>query len=172
MQASVGVRPRDRGPTARAATDARVLVPAPGRHRRVLLRAKEFPQQACHEDDEELLEPHRCYYQDLKPLLPLVKGLAHITGGGFEDNPPRILPSGLAVTIEVGSWTVPPIFSLIQKLGQVNQAEMYHVFNMGIGMVIICAKNNVSRLTKALPSAKVIGQVVPQTGEKRVIIKN
>lgn len=121
---------------------------------------------------EELLEPHRCYYHDLKPLLPLVKGLAHITGGGFEDNLPRILPSGLAVTVQMGSWTVPPIFSLIQKLGQVDQAEMYHVFNMGIGMVIICSNKKVSRLTQALPLAKVIGRVVSQTEENRVIIKS
>jgi len=121
---------------------------------------------------EVLLEPHRCYYRDLKPLLPQVKGLAHITGGGFEDNLPRILPTGLAVTIQMGSWTVPPIFSLIQKLGQVDQAEMYHVFNMGIGMVIICANKTASRFTQALPSAKIIGQVVPQTGDNRVIIKS
>jgi phosphoribosylformylglycinamidine cyclo-ligase len=121
---------------------------------------------------EELLEPHRCYYDDLKLLLPLVKGLAHITGGGFMDNLPRILPKGLAVNIQVGSWTVPPIFSLIQKLGQVDQAEMYHVFNMGIGMVIICANETVSRLAQALPLAKVIGWVVPQAGENRVTVKS
>ena len=121
---------------------------------------------------EELLQTHRCYYHDLKPLLSQVKGLAHITGGGFEDNIPRILPQGLAVNIQVGSWTVPPIFSLIQKLGQVDMAEMYHVFNMGIGMVVICSDKTVSKISKALPSAKVMGQVVSQTGENKVAIKS
>ena len=135
-------------------------------------RLKQYHPELGRSLAEELLQPHRCYYHDLKPILPLVKGLAHITGGGFEDNIPRILPSALAVTIQTGSWTVPPIFSLIQKLGQIDQAEMYHVFNMGVGMVVICANETVSQLTQALPSAKVIGRVVPQTGESRVIIKN
>ena len=121
---------------------------------------------------EVLLQPHRCYYHDLKPLLPQVKGLAHITGGGFEDNIPRILPDGLAVTIQLGSWEVPPIFNLIQKTGKIDQAEMYHVFNMGVGMVVICENKTVSQFTQALPSAKVIGRVVSQTGENRVIIKS
>ena len=119
---------------------------------------------------EELLEPHRCYYHQLKPLLPIIKGLAHITGGGLMGNVPRILPHGVAVQLRSRVWTIPPIFRLIQQRGNVAQDEMYRVFNMGIGMVVICSPNNVGQLTKALPQAKVIGEVVEQVGKVRVII--
>ncbi len=120
---------------------------------------------------EELLEPHRCYYHQLKPLLPHIKGLAHITGGGLIGNVPRVLPEGLTAQFDSQSWTVPPIFQLIQQKGNVDQEEMYRVFNMGIGMVVICSPQDADRLTKALPEAKVIGEVMEQRGEARVVIK-
>jgi phosphoribosylformylglycinamidine cyclo-ligase len=120
---------------------------------------------------EELLEPHRCYYHQLKPLLPIVKGMAHITGGGLIDNVPRVLPKGLAAKFDRRAWTVPPIFQLIQQRGNVDRDEMYHVFNMGIGMVIICSPENVDQFTKALPEAKLIGEVIRQMGKTRVVIK-
>jgi len=119
---------------------------------------------------DELLEPHRCYYHQLKPLLPVIKGLAHITGGGLIDNVPRILPQGMAAQLHSQAWAVPPIFQLIQQRGNVAQNEMYRVFNMGIGMVVICSPDNVNQLTRALPEAKVVGGVVKQAGEARVII--
>jgi len=119
---------------------------------------------------EELLEPHRCYYQQLKPLLPLVKGMAHITGGGLIGNVPRVLPQDLAAKFDSQTWTVPPIFKLIQKQGNVDRDEMYRVFNMGVGMVVICSPDNASQLTKQLPEAKVIGEVVKQKGAAKVII--
>jgi phosphoribosylformylglycinamidine cyclo-ligase len=118
---------------------------------------------------EALLEPHRSYYHQLKPLLPLIKGLAHITGGGLPGNVPRVLPSGLAANFNSRSWSVPPIFNLIQKRGDVDLEEMYRVFNMGIGMVIICSKDNVDHFIKMLPEAKVIGEVVEQEGTRVVI---
>jgi phosphoribosylformylglycinamidine cyclo-ligase len=118
---------------------------------------------------EALLEPHRCYLNQLKPLLPVIKGLAHITGGGLIDNVPRVLPEGLAAEFDSRAWTVPPIFNLIQKRGNVAQDEMYHVFNMGIGMAVICSTDNVGHFTKALPEAKVIGEVIKQR-EARVLI--
>jgi phosphoribosylformylglycinamidine cyclo-ligase len=120
---------------------------------------------------EALLEPHRCYFKQLKPVLPLIKGIAHITGGGLIDNVPRVLPQGLAARFDSKSWTVPPIFGLIQQRGNVNRDEMFHVFNMGIGMVIICSPQDVSHFTKSLPEAKLIGEVVKQAGEKRVVIE-
>ena len=120
---------------------------------------------------ETLLEPHRCYYHQLKPLLPLIKGMAHITGGGIVDNVPRILPPGVAVRFNRQAWTVPPIFQLIQRRGNVAQGEMYRVFNMGIGMVLICSPDNVDRITGALPEAKVIGEVVKMAGKARVVIE-
>lgn len=120
---------------------------------------------------EELLEPHRCYYQQLKPLLPLLKGIAHITGGGLMGNVPRILPEGTAAQFRSGTWTIPPIFQLIQQQGNVDQAEMYRVFNMGIGMVLIVSPGDADRLAKALPEAHIVGEVVTQKGKARVTIK-
>ena len=119
---------------------------------------------------EVLLEPHRCYYNQLKPLLPLVRGMAHITGGGLMDNVPRILPEGLAAHFDSGKWSVPPIFHLIQRLGNVDRDEMYRVFNMGIGMVVVCAPESLQKFTAHLPEAKIIGEVVKQVGEARVVI--
>ena len=120
---------------------------------------------------EELLEPHRCYFHQLKPMLPLIKGMAHITGGGLIDNVPRVLPRELTAKFESRTWTVPPIFQLIQRQGDVDRQEMYHVFNMGIGMVLVCSPDNVSQLTRVLPEAKVIGEVVKQAEKARVIIE-
>jgi phosphoribosylformylglycinamidine cyclo-ligase len=119
---------------------------------------------------EELLEPHRCYYNQLKPQLSLIKGMAHITGGGLVDNIPRVLPEGLAVHLDENSWTVPPIFRLIQDKGNVDQSEIFRVFNMGIGMVLICAPDNVSVLIGQLSEARIIGEVVQQAGTERVVI--
>jgi phosphoribosylformylglycinamidine cyclo-ligase len=118
---------------------------------------------------EALLEPHTGYYNQLKSLLPLIKGMAHVTGGGLIDNVPRILPEGLTARFNSKAWSVPPIFSLIRKKGNVDRDEMYHVFNMGVGMVIICATENVNKITKALPEAKVIGEVIKQEGARVVI---
>ena len=120
---------------------------------------------------EALLEPHRCYYNQLKPLLPLVKGMAHITGGGFVGNIPRILPEGLTAQLDSKLWTVPPIFQLVQRRGKVDRDEMYRVFNMGIGVVLFCSPTDVEQITKQLPDSKVIGEVVKQSGKERVLIK-
>jgi len=119
---------------------------------------------------EVLLEPHRCYYSELKTVLPMVKGLAHITGGGFEVNIPRILPQGLAVQLNKDAWQVPPIFRLIQERGKIKEAEMYQVFNMGIGMVIFCSPQQVAELTAALPETQKIGKVIKSTDGKKLII--
>jgi phosphoribosylformylglycinamidine cyclo-ligase len=115
---------------------------------------------------EALLEPHRCYTREVLPLLQaaLIKVLAHLTGGGFFDNIPRSLPPGLGVEIDRGAWEVPPLFRLIQRLGNVSDDEMYHVFNMGIGMTAIVGADQVetvvSRLTAAGCPPVVIGSVV------------
>ena len=119
---------------------------------------------------EELLEPHRCYYPQLKAALPSIKGLAHITGGGLLGNVPRTLPPGSAARFDEGSWSVPPIFPLIQQRGSVSQSEMYRVFNMGVGMVVICSPPDAPELIKLIPEAKLIGEVVEQKGEERVVI--
>jgi phosphoribosylformylglycinamidine cyclo-ligase len=118
---------------------------------------------------EALLEPHRSYYRQLQPLLPFIKGMAHITGGGLVDNVPRVLPEGLAAKFNSKAWAVPPIFQLIQKQGNIDRDEMFRVFNMGMGMVVICSPKDVSHFTKALPEAKIIGEVVKQKGARVVI---
>ncbi len=117
-----------------------------------------------------LLAPHRCYYRELKPLLPLIKGLAHITGGGLVGNMPRVLPEGVAARFDSKLWEIPPVFQLIRKRGNVDSDEMYRVFNMGIGMVLVCSPDNAEQIIKELPEAKIIGEVAKPTGEARVII--
>jgi phosphoribosylformylglycinamidine cyclo-ligase len=119
---------------------------------------------------EELLQVHRCYYPQLKPVLPLLKGIAHITGGGFVGNIPRILPEGVAAHLKKHSWDILPIFKLIQKKGNIKEAEMYQVFNMGIGMTIVCSPQQVAKTVSILPQAKVIGEIIKREDEERVII--
>jgi phosphoribosylformylglycinamidine cyclo-ligase len=119
---------------------------------------------------EALLAPHRCYYCEVKPALGYLKGIAHVTGGGLIDNVPRVLPEGLAARFDRGTWKTPPIFTLIQREGNVDDDEMYHVFNMGLGMVLVCAQSDVEAVRSLLPEARPVGQVVPQPGPKRVIL--
>jgi len=114
---------------------------------------------------EELLQAHRCYYHELKPVLSSIKGLAHITGGGFIGNIPRILPEGLTAHIHKGSWNILPIFKLIQEQGNIAETEMHQVFNMGIGMAVICSPQQVAKLTTALPQARIIGETVQAKGK-------
>lgn len=120
---------------------------------------------------EELLEPHRCYYPQLKPVLPMSKGLAHITGGGISGNLSRILPKELGAEINKKSWETPPIFSLIQKRGNIEEAEMYRVFNMGIGMIIVCSPQQADRAMAALPQSKAIGKIIESNKAEQIIIK-
>jgi phosphoribosylformylglycinamidine cyclo-ligase len=112
---------------------------------------------------EELLIPHRSYLAAVERARAqvTVKGLAHITGGGFIDNIPRILPQGLGVRIQKGTWPIPPIFDLIQSMGAVVEDEMYHVFNMGIGMVVVIDPSCRGRILEAVGEpAHVIGEVI------------
>jgi len=87
--------------------------------------------------DQVLLEPHRSYLKELQALD--WKAAAHITGGGLADNVPRALPEGLGAELDRAAWSVPPIFQLIQRLGGIDEAEMFRTFNMGLGMILICA---------------------------------
>jgi len=120
---------------------------------------------------EELLQVHQRYYPQLKPVLPLVKGIAHITGGGLEGNIPRILPQGLAARLHKDSWHVPPIFKLVQKAGGIEEAEMYRVFNMGVGITVVCSPRHVASVASALPEARTIGQIIKAADEDRVAIE-
>jgi phosphoribosylformylglycinamidine cyclo-ligase len=129
-----------------------------------------YPELGC-TLGEALLLPHRCYYRNLENLLGTVKGLAHITGGGFLGNIPRILPPGVAVEIERSSWEVPALFELIQQKGSIKDGEMFNVFNMGMGMIIISGQGEVDGICTAIPDARIIGRVVKANGSERVIIK-
>ena len=97
---------------------------------------------------DELLQPHRCYLNDVAPLLDerLVTGMAHITGGGLVDNLPRVLPDGLTITLDGATWDVPPIFRLIQRRGNVSWQEMQRVFNLGLGFVLCCRPEHEARV--------------------------
>ena len=122
---------------------------------------------------DELLRIHRSYLAPVESLRQAVriKGLVHITGGGFIDNIPRILPGGVGVLIWRNSWQVPPIFSLIQQKADVREDEMYGVFNMGIGMIAIVGPDSADDALEILGrEANVIGQVVPWTQGRRVVI--
>ena len=120
---------------------------------------------------EELLQVHRCYYPQLKPALPFIKGIAHITGGGFIGNIPRVLPQGVAAQLHKGSWDILSIFKLIQEKGDIEESEMYKVFNMGIGMAIVCSPQQVDKIVSILPQAKVIGEIIKKEDGERVIVK-
>ena len=105
---------------------------------------------------DELLAPHRCYWNILRPLLAehLLKGLVHITGGGTTDNTPRILPPGARAVVRLGSWPVLPIFNLIARLGHVPEPDMLRTFNLGIGMLLIVARRKLARVTTLLSKAR------------------
>jgi phosphoribosylformylglycinamidine cyclo-ligase len=115
---------------------------------------------------EVLLTPTRIYAKAILELIQEfpIKGIAHITGGGITENLPRVLPAGMRARIRRSSWVVPPIFSVISKLGSVERDEMYRVFNMGIGLILIvspAAAEPVIRRASALgDSATIIGEVV------------
>ena len=114
-----------------------------------------------------LLEPHRNYFPVLDAAIQakIPKGLAHITGGGFIDNIPRILPAGCGAVIRKANWEVPALFQLIQKLGGIDPDEMYRVFNMGVGMVAVIAPEKLDEFqTSVAEPTWVIGEVVAGDG--------
>jgi phosphoribosylformylglycinamidine cyclo-ligase len=111
---------------------------------------------------DALLQAHLSYLTVLGPLLDsgIIKGLAHITGGGLLENIPRILPAGTAVEIRRGSWPVLPVFQVMQRVGDVAETEMFRTFNMGMGMVIVCAAADAVEIHNALKPSYEIGRVI------------
>jgi len=126
---------------------------------------------------EELLEPTRIYVKTVRRLLArfnkgtlVVKGIAHITGGAFYNKLTKLLPEGLGFVVDKRSWPVPEIFRFIQKEGNISEKEMYAVFNMGIGMVLIVDKKQAQRVLSSLKNDNdidvfIIGEVV-QSSQK------
>ncbi len=122
---------------------------------------------------DELLQPHRCYLADIRALCQAipVKGMAHITGGGLLDNLPRVLPAGLAARLDAGAWEMPAIFRLIQRTGQVDWQEMARVFNLGVGYIVVCLKEDVERALHLLPGAWRVGEVVTKGDRPGVVVE-
>ncbi len=111
---------------------------------------------------DALLAPHRSYLAEVLALRAAgvaVRGLAHITGGGVVDNLPRIVPAGLGAIIERGCWPEPPIFGLAQRLGQINTAEMFHVFNMGLGMLVVVPAGHVALAQSVVTPLYLVGEI-------------
>ena len=132
-----------------------------------------FPEESGTVADV-LLRVHRSYLRGVLPLLErdLVHGLAHITGGGLVDNVPRVLPEGLAARIDRGSWSVPPLFRVLQREGGVDEREMFRAFNMGVGMVAIVGAGDAEAVVRELRDAGeeawVAGEIV--SGNREVIL--
>ena len=118
-----------------------------------------------------LLTPTKIYVKALSPLFKagVVKGVAHITGGGFIENIPRMIPDGLAAHINLGSWPVLPIFDVLEKAGSIDHMEMFNIFNMGIGMVLAVSAEDADKTMELLKSngeaGYVLGNIVKKTGE-------
>jgi phosphoribosylformylglycinamidine cyclo-ligase len=159
--------------------DVLIALPSAGLHtngyslaRRVLFEMAGWTHDTVIEElgmtvGEALLAPHRSYLPLVRPLLDrgVVKGLAHITGGGMTENVPRTLPDGCGAEIDVRAWSVPPLFRLLQQHGAIARDEMFRAFNMGVGLVLVCEAGDADRVMDLLtasgePSAFRIGAVV------------
>nr|WP_157212178.1 phosphoribosylformylglycinamidine cyclo-ligase [Desulfomonile tiedjei] len=150
--------------------------------RRVLLEHKKYSLDSVFPDlgkplGEVLLTPTRIYVKSVLKLcseIP-VKGMAHITGGGFIGNIPRVLPESCAVRIRRRSWEIPPVFRMIQRDASLDDEDMYLTFNMGIGMVIVVNPGDADKAADSLKSmgerVSLIGEVVARTGESPVILE-
>ena len=151
---------------------------------RMKLKPDNFVRELNNTIGDELLKVHRSYGPLLLKLLrkfnppapgarPAVKGLAHITGGGFMDNIPRVLPKRCDVLVRKGSWEMPPIFEMIRARGGMEEAELYQVFNMGIGMTVIVAADRAEAALRFIRAQKQkawpIGEVVSGRGIVRMI---
>ena len=126
---------------------------------------------------EVLLTPTKIYVNALLPLIKkqLLHGVAHITGGGFVENIPRMLPEKMQAEIQLGSWPSLPIFQVMEKIGKISPVEMYEIFNMGIGMVLSVAPEKETEVLAILAENNekgyVIGRVTKKDSEKEVILK-
>ena len=120
---------------------------------------------------DELMVRHRAYYPLLEPYLGSVKSLCHVTGGGLPGKMPASLPSDVTAEFRLGAWPVPPIFDAIQRAGGISDAEMYRVFNMGLGMVAVCDPDHAPALLSGLPDAVDVGQIVASSGTARISLR-
>jgi len=164
------------GSTIRAG-DALIGLPSTGLHTNGYSLARKLlfevaGMQAEGPIADELLKLHRSYLKPIRALhdAGLLKGAAHITGGGITDNTPRILPKGLGVKIHLGSWPVLPIFELLRQIGDIEQDDWRRTFNLGIGMILVISPRQLSKATRILDALREgwyqIGEVVRGKGVK------
>lgn len=115
---------------------------------------------------ETLLTPTKIYVKEVLKVLEEVKvaGIAHITGGGFHENLPRALKDGLGMKIDKNSYEVPEIFKYLQEKGKIDEEEMYHIFNMGVGMALIVNKEDADKTLSLIDNAFVLGEVTEESG--------
>jgi len=153
------------------AGDSILALPSSGLHTNGYSLARQvlnvLDWEATHADlgmsiGDALLAVHRCYLAEVEALraagIP-IKGLAHITGGGVVDNLPRILPAGLGAVIGRGSWQEPPIFGLIATLGAIDPDELFHVFNMGLGMLVVVAPEQAATAQGVIAELRLVGTI-------------
>lgn len=169
-------------PEAMAAGDLLLGLPSSGPHtngyslirRAVAGRDLEAPFADGRSLADLLLEPHRCYIPAVDALRLAgveIKGLAHITGGGFVENLPRVLPGGLAAHIDRSAWETPPLFRALLEWGALERDEAYRVLNMGIGLVVVAAPRAARVARAVLPEAAVIGRLAPRQGGPAVVLE-
>jgi phosphoribosylformylglycinamidine cyclo-ligase len=181
----VGAVDRERLITGRgiAAGDVLISVPSSGLHTNgySLARRIVFEHLGLSVDSqvpalgrtvgEALLEPHRSYLPLVRPMLDgsLIKGMAHITGGGITDNLPRVLPSSVVARVDLSRWQIPPLFQWLMEQGRVPLDDMLRTFNMGVGLVIVTAASKADHVMEELAArgsrdARVIGEIVVGDG--------
>jgi phosphoribosylformylglycinamidine cyclo-ligase len=159
------------------AGDVLIGLPSNGLHtngyslaRKLLFEVAKCPLDKALTD--ELLKVHRSYLKPLRALIEarLLRGAAHITGGGITDNTPRILPKGLAARVDVSRWTIPPFFERLRGIGSIDLADYRRTFNLGIGMILVVANRSVPKARAILSSLGEgffeIGAVVESRGER------
>ena len=154
--------------------DALIALPSTGLHtngyslaRRIAfevlkLKVDSYVEELGGTVGEALLRTHQSYLPAIGPVLDKgwIKGMAHITGGGITENLPRTLPEGCSFSLDRGSWTIPPLFTWLQRAGHLEDAEMFRAFNMGVGLIAVCAPEHAPSLLAALgPSAWRLGVV-------------
>ena len=178
---SVGIVDRDKilDPKNVKAGDVIIALPSSGVHSNGFsLVRKIFASHDLHKHvdelgkslGEELLTPTRIYVREVLPIIDKIKSIAHITGGGFYENIPRAIPEGLRAKIELVKINTPAIFDLLMRAGKIESDEMFHVFNMGVGMVLIVNPDNVDKILKAVKDSYVVGEIVEDAEEKGGII--
>jgi phosphoribosylformylglycinamidine cyclo-ligase len=157
-----------------AAGDMLVALPSSGLHtngyslaRRIVferlgLRVDSHVAELGESVGAALLRPHRSYLRAIEPLLGrgVIKGMAHITGGGITDNLPRTLPEGRTFALDRGSWTIPPLFEWLQRGGEIADPEMFRAFNMGVGLILVCAATDTDTVLSSLRSSNESGWVI------------